>query len=432
MMKIRFNKLLPIVLLFLYAITGLIPNFEAYDRIAPQWLYLSILNFFCFVYILNEFPRFQSIIGKIFKFKPFILLLGFIIWGLLSYLYAINQVEVMVKFYRWVNILFALVIISTLISELKNQMYFIITSIILSVILIVELYYSYSAYFQLIKYVEYDFSLANYLKGATANKNITSSSILIKIPFVFFIITHYKNLFIKILSAVLILFSSYLILLIGSRAGIIALILISFLTLTSLFIYYFKVKNKSFLFRSLIFIILPLFASILWFQLQTGSSNSASIVNRASTINIQDTSTNQRLNYYKYAINHVIENPIFGTGLGNWKIKSIDYDKENINQYIVPYHVHNDFLEFGAELGIIGFGLFLMIFLYSFKELMKKLIYKYQNVLIVQQSFIILLGGLIYLIDANLNFPHARLANQIPFVIILSLLFNLNNSDEKS
>ena len=184
-MKITLKQALPVIFLVLYAITGLIPNLEAYDRVAPQWLYISILNFVCFVYILNEFPRFQSIVGKIFKFKPFIFLLGFIIWGLLSYFYAINQVEVLVKFYRWVNILFALVIISTFISELKNHMYFVSISIILSVILMIELYYSYSAYFQIIKYVEYDFSLANYLKGATANKNITASSILIKIPFVF-------------------------------------------------------------------------------------------------------------------------------------------------------------------------------------------------------------------------------------------------------
>ena len=39
----------------------------------------------------------------------------------------------------------------------------------------------------------------------------------------------------------------------------------------------------------------------------------------------------------------------FGTGLGNWKIKSIDYDSKDIVGYIVPYHAHSDFIQLGAE-----------------------------------------------------------------------------------
>ena len=50
------------------------------------------------------------------------------------------------------------------------------------------------------------------------------------------------------------------------------------------------------------------------------------------------------------------ENP--RTGLGNWKLKSIEYDSKNIEGYIVPYHAHSDFIQLGAELGVIGFSLF--------------------------------------------------------------------------
>ena len=51
------------------------------------------------------------------------------------------------------------------------------------------------------------------------------------------------------------------------------------------------------------------------------------------------------------------EATIFGTGLGNWKLTSIHYDKDAINGYIVPYHAHSDFIQLGAELGIFGFFL---------------------------------------------------------------------------
>ena len=50
-------------------------------------------------------------------------------------------------------------------------------------------------------------------------------------------------------------------------------------------------------------------------------------------------------------------NPILGVGLGNWKFKSIDYDKKDIFGYTVPYHAHSDFIQLGAELGVIDFSI---------------------------------------------------------------------------
>ena len=51
--------------------------------------------------------------------------------------------------------------------------------------------------------------------------------------------------------------------------------------------------------------------------------------------------------------------------LGIGKIKSIDYDSKDIVGYIVPYHAHSDFIQLGAELGIIGFLLYLGIFIWA-------------------------------------------------------------------
>ena len=62
---------------------------------------------------------------------------------------------------------------------------------------------------------------------------------------------------------------------------------------------------------------------------------------------------NQRLRYYEDVFKHVVSNPVIGVGLE--KIKSIEYDNKDINGYIVPYHAHSDFIQLGAELGVIGF-----------------------------------------------------------------------------
>ena len=70
----------------------------------------------------------------------------------------------------------------------------------------------------------------------------------------------------------------------------------------------------------------------------------------------------------------MLKNPILGTGLGNWKLVSIDYDKNDIKGYVVPYHAHSDFIQLGAELGFLGFFLYLGIFLFAVYAVFKTLI----------------------------------------------------------
>ena len=126
--------------------------------------------------------------------------------------------------------------------------------------------------------------------------------------------------------------------------------------------------------KTLLFIILPLLLSITINQ-TFFASKGANALSRAATISLStnDGSVNQRLRYYKHVITHLKSNPFFGVGFGNWKFKSIEYDKKNMKGYTVPYHAHSDFIQLGAELGILGFllysGLFLIAIFYSLKLL---------------------------------------------------------------
>ena len=36
------------------------------------------------------------------------------------------------------------------------------------------------------------------------------------------------------------------------------------------------------------------------------------------------------------------------------------FDANDIEGYIVPYHAHSDFIQLGAELGVLGFILYLV------------------------------------------------------------------------
>tara|TARA_B110000046_G_scaffold53469_1_gene59908 strand:- start:23 stop:1432 length:1410 start_codon:yes stop_codon:yes gene_type:complete len=117
-------------------------------------------------------------------------------------------------------------------------------------------------------------------------------------------------------------------------------------------------------------------------------------------------------------------NPILGTGLGNWKIKSIDYDSPDIEGYIVPYHAHSDFIQLGAELGFIGFLLYLSIFLWGVYYVF--ILIRFSRISVEEKMFLFLmitaLG--VYSIDANLNFPIARPQALVVWTLIMALIMN--------
>ena len=99
-------------------------------------------------------------------------------------------------------------------------------------------------------------------------------------------------------------------------------------------------------------------------------------------------------------------------------MESIKRDYDYITNYIISYHVHNDFLEIAAETGIAGFilyyglGLFILIFLFL-KILKKKMI---------EIEFLIFVSVSVFFVDSFLNFPFAR-PIQMTFYFILLLLF---------
>ena len=184
---------------------------------------------------------------------------------------------------------------------------------------------------------------------------------------------------------------------------------------------FYKSRNYKDFFPNLFYLIILLLA-LLVNQISV-SEKGADVISRAATsISQADGSVGKRIRYYQDVFNHFISNPIVGVGIGNWKISSIHYDRQDIDGYIVPYHAHSDFIQLGAELGIIGFILYLGIFVLAF----------YYSLIILFKSsldndnkwFIFFLTSSlgIYFIDANLNFPIARPQVLAPWALTISLL----------
>ena len=147
---------------------------------------------------------------------------------------------------------------------------------------------------------------------------------------------------------------------IQSRASFVAIGFLALAFIVLNLVLFLKNERKlNYLFK-IGFLILPIFITVLVNQTII-SDKGADFISRAATISLStnDGSVNQRLRYYNDVLEHLVSNPFFGVGLGNWKLKSIDYDKNDIVGYVVPYHAHSDFIQLGAELGIIGFLLYL-------------------------------------------------------------------------
>ena len=146
---------------------------------------------------------------------------------------------------------------------------------------------------------------------------------------------------------------------------------------------------------------------------------------RISTINFTNESSSQRFFLWENAIDYISQNPFIGCGIGNWKVESAAYWGSYGNKYLVPFHAHNDFLEFSTELGIIGgltyFILFFLIIYKSFISYFKSKDFKF---LILFSSFVALF------VDSFLNFPFERPLIQVMFLLLLALNIHYDYSND--
>ena len=411
-----FDLLSPILLIG-YLCLGFIPNWEAVDKIAPQWVGMTLLNLISII----SFYYYRVSISNSIKFtlrsSMSVTYICFIIWAGISFFYAINPTEVIVNITRQVNVLIMFLSMAILIFAIKNNRQ--IIPWIITIILCIELY---AVFAEALDMINTSGQInPGFLKGVTANRNITAFSIAIKVPFVLFLIHKLIKVKFKLVLGSIVFLSFLSLAMIQSRASFLAVGII-FISYTTLQIF-FKAKKNIYRVFQMGYIIIPLIAAVIINQ-TFFANKGADAISRAASISLstKDGSVNQRLRYYEDVLTHVKSNPIFGTGLGNWKIKSIDYDSKDIVGYIVPYHAHSDFIQLGAELGIIGFLLYLGIFIWAIYYVY--ILIRYSKITIEEKIFLFLmltsLG--VYSIDANLNFPIARPQVLVVWTLVMALI----------
>lgn len=402
---------IPYLLLISYLSVGFVPYFGAIDKYATQYLFISALNVVSLIFVFIEFD-----LKSIFKKSIFIFYFLFFLWGLLSYSQALNKTEVIVSSSRILVYLFTLFNLFFLQKKIKNL--FQTICVIFTAILAIEVLYIFFGFIELYEYG--NFNRSRQLRGFTGNINIAAFSILLKIPFTFHLLNKIK----KYKYAIGLTFYSiifFTLLTLGSRGAniLIVLLLIAHSIFNLLFL---KGDKKTSVIALSSFVISVFFNSLLL------ADSNINFTKR--TVNISTQSTSDRLRFYSQAWSTTLENPILGIGLGNWKIHSIKLDMKNIKDYIVPYHVHNDFLQFSAEIGFTGLILYLMIFIMALRKIYKSIdfgIKSEKNIFL----FSVFLSISVYFFDSLLNFPFTRPIVYMPVICSLAIIMNLSKKENE-
>ena len=407
------------ILIGLLILTALyLPKDFIIDRVASQWLFLSVINLGALIYNL-----FLTLKGKLNPLKtPFSLktILILFLWAVVSILYTSSfQVTVIdiSRFFIYIITFYNLLIVFNEVEISFKQISYLFT-----ILFLYEAFFPYKTLYIVMTEGMFEnlYNLSYFLQGKASNINITSFSIALKAPFLIYLYYKEKSNFLRVIFITLIILCYVLLNFADTRA----------ITLTNYFIlliiFGFSIKNfnkKVFLKSTLL--ILVIFSS---FNLPSFISSKRSDKNKEliSLATTNDEGANQRIRYYQAGIKQIINNPVLGVGFGSWKIESVKYDKNSAVEYIVPYHMHNDFLQFGAELGLVGIILYIIFFFNVFFRYIidvKNLKIRYDLKALVSLLFFTYI-----FFDSSLNFPYQRPMVYLQFLLFIAFL---ENQDKK-
>ena len=420
------TPIMPTIFAGLYLLVHFIPDLGASDVMGPQWLYTSCIDLLGIAFIFMHRQHCAAATQGVFKYKFTIVFTFLVAWAALSYFYAINPTETLVTGARLVTTYLVFIVLSILFYKQPLPALLTGISVIMAFVLLYDSLVLLKTFSSNLTTMGLDENIIN-LRGNHGNKNVMAASLLIKFPFVLWLIINNKLLG-KLLAAFVLVMGVTGLLILNTRSTYVGLIIIAIIFIATTL--YFKSKeNKKAILTQIAYLIIPVvigyFIANLFLgtavQMQDSQGGYGTVTKRIGDITL-DSEQNSRLRLWKNAIDYSIKHPLIGCGYGNWKLASIPYEIFHTTELFVPYHAHNDFFEMFADLGVLGgisFAfLFLMVPIITFSIWKNK---SFNNLHLA--ATILFMAVTCYAVDAFLNFPAERTAMQSILAIAAALIF---------
>lgn len=423
-------EVVSLVILLGYLLTEFIANDAKYsDNMHPQWLFLSFLNIVALVFNWSKIKSFYLVFSDILRNMLVLIYLIFLIILGVSIFQAINVFQGFEALSRSITTFFIFLNCTLLLYQIKEKIH-----VLGKVIVLILLYQSIHILYQFIDTsgpINLDAKIISLVEGF-GNKNMTAVGILLKVPFIIFLLDYYRKGFWHILGLLVFAITIFDILLLNARATFLSLGLMILVMIVFSFVYYLKIEKDRALFinvsKIIGIIVLMVFANTIYFSSLKKSKDVevggyGSVAERITTINV---SQNQnRILLWSWAYDLFKENWAFGCGIGNYKIEVLKIENKTRANSTVTNHAHNDFFEIAGESGIAGFFSYLSIYFFYIFFLFK-IIISSNNIKLKKLSVVALMGLVIYFVDATFNFPHERPPVQIYFGLYLALVILLS------
>ena len=333
---------------------------------------------------------------------------------------ALNPFEASKNIFLFYNILLIFLITPQMITSKKN-----LNFIFKLIILIGMLHVLFGLFIEIfdIRKILFIYEKKYYfgsLTGFFINRNNFSYFLLLIFVINFYYLGFYKKYFIKnkknnskfyqfltsdlIIYRMTLIFISVGIILTKSRAGNLSFFLVLFLII---FIEFFREKKINF---NILIILSVLLLDLLFLSNLLGLEK---LMERISATTIDGEAS--RLSVFKIGLTEFTNFPIFGFGQGGFEI--LYRLRHDIYSHFYN-HVHNDFIQYLGEFGIIGISV-LILWLYQIYKIFLKNFYNR----IYEINMMIILVVFITLVHGNLDFALHIPANFYFLFFILSLSF---------
>ncbi|MFK8289702.1 O-antigen ligase family protein [Capnocytophaga canimorsus] len=401
-------------------VTVLTPNWMAFDSNAPKFFTFAILNLVVasVVFFSREFRAKTRVLLGFFGNKIGIAFSVLMLFALFSFTKAINIPEAILHFFKLFTAFMAAWMVSALV--LYHPKSVIILAIAMTLLLLFDVLQTLGGVSKIVKGIGADYDI----KASYSNKNILASAMFIKIPFAVWLFYFQKD-WKRIFGGIAVVLGTLCIFFMNTRAFYLATIVTMVLLLIYGFLNYIFLKNKQTGVKALshlglVLLAFGVFSFVQHYMYPKERREATSFSTRMASIANKDGNNDLRLTAWKTSIEMIQKDPILGVGVGNWKVRYLEYENRYSPHYIYMYKNHNDFLEIPVESGIFAGLAFLAIFILSAYYFLI-VTYKRKDNEQEKWFFLPLLGLFAYAFDAFFNFPQDRPEIQSLFAIYVGI-----------